>query len=242
MTAQLVIILRDAPPALDAPPEIRIDRDAVIARPEEGEWRERAFGAIGGQPRHRHALNSIGRLTSMIHRAEIRPGLVDMRAGVAVSADQDRLGQIMIDIEILAPGGESRALDLGDLLKGVHQRHGARGGPSLHPHDRFATGTDAREIEHQKVIAIDLLIGHDLKPLDGLGPSLSCVRNLEPDDLGSGAIEVPGVAHRCVLGMIEVRMGVIENYAHRRHIVPVDEHHVVVIAAADAGAVEEQIE
>jgi hypothetical protein len=44
-----------------------------------------------------------------------------------------------------------------------------------------------------------------------------------------------------VLRVVEVGMGIIKHDADGRGVVPIGDHQVIVVAAADAGAVEQQI-
>ncbi len=161
---------------------------------------------------------------------------------VAEARNFDPSGQPVVDVERLEPRFERGTLDLGDLLEGIHQGDRATARPPLHPVDRFVLSADAGEVDHQQIVAERLLVGHDFEKLYSFGPAFPAIGDIEPVDVLSHAVEMLGVADAGVLAVVEVWVGIIEHDPDGRHVVPVGDHKVIVVAAADARSVQQEIE
>lgn len=148
----------------------------------------------------------------------------------------------MVNVERLPPRLHATALDLRDLFEGVHQGNRTRRRAALHPHDRGVLLADRTEVDHERVVSIRLLERHGLQQFDGFRPTLAAVRDVEPVHGRTVAVEVLRVADRRVLRGVEVGVRVSEDDADGRHVIPVRDHHVIVVAATDAGAVEQEVE
>ena len=205
----------------DTLPELGIDGDAVVGRPQEST-----------------ALD-----LDEVQNSCVLPILRGHTGSTTRTANQDALSVVVIGIHGGAPRCHACFTQRGDIANGSNQSAGARCRAALHAHDRSATRANLGEVEQQHIFTEHLLEGHDFHLLDCLCPTFTAVRHFKDVDRAT-SVEVLGGAKVESLNL--TTLDILVHHIDDRHDDGqhgvIDNHHCVVVSASNARTVQQQIE
>ena len=123
------------------------------------------------------------------------------------------------------------------MLEGSHEWERTGSWTILHTGNGGAVGTDLGEVKDHGCVLILTSPSQGLQILERFSPSLTRVTNYMPQ--GTPVFPLGGI-HRLGGAVDEVRVLVGKNTPDVGHVIPVNRHHVIVVATAHPGPVKEQ--
>ncbi len=159
------------------------------------------------------------------------------------AADEDTFSDIVIGIHRCTPWFHACVTQLSHVGDCVHDWTWARRRTALHAHDRAVAAANEREVDQQHAVTMHALEGHQLELFQRLRPAFAAVFNLEyMDSLALIQVLCVLARQRFDFPGLDVRVVSVDNAYSGWQLVEVNDNHIVVVATADAGARQQQVE